>query len=125
MTIVLDAGALIAIDRGERWMMAILKGERDAGRVPLTHGAVVGQVWRGGGRQANLARALAMLDVRPVDAALGRRAGALLGVAGTADVIDAALVLLADHGDEVYTSDAGDLAGLAAAADLHIDIVPT
>ncbi len=75
--------------------VALIKHELLAGRVPITHGGVVGQVWRGGsGRQANLARLLPALRVSPLDLALGRRAGMLMGKARTADVIDAALVLL-------------------------------
>jgi hypothetical protein len=40
---------------------------------PLTHGGVVGQVWRGGtGRQAPLARLLPGIEVAALDATLGR-----------------------------------------------------
>lgn len=125
MTLLLDAGALIAVEAFDRDLMARLKDELDAGRPPQTHGGVVGQVWRGGkGREAVLARALAGVDVRPLDDRLGRRAGVLLGRAGTADVVDAALVLLASDGDEILTSDAGDLRPLAVAAGVHVDLVP-
>ena len=41
MTVILDAGALIAIDRGDRMMGAIVKRERKAGRVPASHGGVI------------------------------------------------------------------------------------
>ena len=80
MSLVLDAGALVAVERARRDTVALIKQELLSGRVPLTHGGVVGQVWRGGaGRQANLARLLPALDIVPIDAALGRRAGVLLG----------------------------------------------
>lgn len=70
-------------------------------------------MWRGGhGRQANLARLLPGVDVRFLDEELGRRAGVLLGRAGATDVDDAAVVLLAADGDEILTSDPGDLRGL-------------
>lgn len=125
MSLVLDAGALVAVERGRRDVAALIKGELLAGRAPVTHGGVVGQVWRGGrGRQVQLARLLPALEVTPLDAALGRRAGELLGRARTADVIDAAVVLLATDGDLILTSDAYDLAPLAAKADLHVDLVP-
>jgi hypothetical protein len=65
------------------------------------------------------------VDVRPLDDALGRRAGVLLGLAVHADVVDAAVVLLARDGDEILTSDGGDLEPLARAAGLHVDLVPT
>ena len=124
MSLVLDAGALVAIERSDRDVVALLKRELLAGRAPLTHGGVVGQVWRGGaGRQANLARLLRGVEVRPLDDALGRRAGELLGRAGEVDVIDAALALLAVDGDVILTSDPGDIAVLVAAAGTHADIV--
>lgn len=125
MSLVLDAGALIAAERGDRDTVALIKRELLAGRAPLTHGGIVGQVWRGGaGRQAPLARLLPGLDVAAVDDALGRRAGVLLGRTRLYDVVDAALVLLAVDGDIVLTSDPSDLGPLASAAGLHIDIVP-
>lgn len=124
MTIVLDAGALLAAERYDRDMLAIIKRERIANRSPVTNGGVIAQVWRGGhGRQANLARLLPGIDVRPIDDDLGRRVGVLLGAAGASDVIDAAVVLLAHDGDEVYTSDTEDLRPLAQVAGRHADII--
>lgn len=125
MSLVLDAGALVAVERGDRDTLALLKAELLAGRAPLTHGGVVGQVWRGGaGRQAHLARLLPALEIVPLDEALGRRAGVLLGRARTADVVDAAVVLLAVDGDLILTSDPRDLRALAHAAEVHVDLVP-
>ena len=125
MSLVLDAGALVAVERANRDTIALIKQELLAGRSPLTHGGVVGQVWRGGsGRQANLARLLPALDIAALDDTLGKRAGLLLGRARMADVIDAALVLLATDGDFLLTSDPNDLEPLATSAGLHVDIVP-
>lgn len=124
MSLILDAGALVAVERGDRDMVALIKRERLEGRVPLTHGGVVGQVWRGGtGRQANLARLLPGVAVVPLDETLGRQAGVLLGAAGTSDVIDAAVVLLAVDGDIIYTSDPADLTALAEASGTHLELV--
>ncbi|MBW3667666.1 MAG: PIN domain nuclease [Actinobacteria bacterium] len=124
MTLVLDAGALLAIERGDRDVVALLKRGLLAGRSPRTHGGVVGQVWRGGSRQARLAALLPGVDVVPLDDALGRRAGVLLARCRTADVVDAAVVLLADDGDLVVTSDVTDLRPLAQAAGTHLELVP-
>lgn len=125
VSLVLDAGALIAIERAVPFVIALVEKERSARMRPVTHGGVVGQVWRtGSGRQARLAWFLRGLDVRPIDGELGRRAGALLAKAGTRDVIDAAIVLLAHDGDTIVTSDQNDLAVLAAASDLHVEIIP-
>jgi hypothetical protein len=124
VSLVLDSGAFIAVERGERDTMALLKRELLAGRVPITHGGVVGQVWRGGARQANVARLIAAVFVSPLNESLGRRAGVLLGRAGRTDVVDAALVRLSADGDWILTSDARDLVPLAEAAGVHVDIVP-
>lgn len=52
-----------------------------SGVPPVTHAGVVGQVWRGGsGRQVSLARALAGIDVVPLDDALARAAGVPLDI---------------------------------------------
>jgi hypothetical protein len=124
MSLVLDAGALIAVERDDRDTIALIKQELQSGRTPVTHGGIVGQVWRGGGRQARLARLLPALDVVSLDDELGRRAGVLLGWARMDDVMDAALVLLAQDGDFVITSDPDDLVPLAQATGVHVDIVP-
>jgi hypothetical protein len=124
MSLVLDSGAFVAVERGDRDIVALIKRERLAGRSPLTHGGVVAQVWRGGhGRQAEVARALGGVDVMPLDDRLGRRAGVLLSLCRAKDAIDAAVVCLASDGDELLTSDPRDLRPLAEAADLHVEIV--
>jgi cation diffusion facilitator CzcD-associated flavoprotein CzcO len=123
VTLVLDAGALIALDRNERAMWIRLKALADANDVPVTHGGVVGQVWRGGPRQARLAMALAGVDVRPLDDRLGRAAGELLGATNASDVVDAALALLAVDGDEIVTADRDDLEALVAATGRHVELV--
>jgi hypothetical protein len=124
LTLVLDSGALIALEKNDRAMWRRLKAELLAGRVPVSHGGVVGQVWRGGGaRQALLAKALDGVEVRALDDELGRAAGDLLARAGAADVIDAALVLLADDGDDIATSDTDDLEPLAALVGRHVELL--
>jgi hypothetical protein len=123
--LVLDAGAFVAVERGNRDVVALVKRERLSGRAPVTNGGVVGQVWRGGsGRQAPIARLLAGVGVVPLDDLLGRRAGTLLARSGTADAIDAAVVCLAEDGDDILTSDPEDLRDLAQAAGIHVEIIP-
>jgi hypothetical protein len=101
-----------------------LKAELLADNVPVSHGGIVGQVWRGGGpRQALLARALQGIDVRHLDESLGRAAGTLLARTGSADAIDAALVLLADDGDDIVTSDPEDIEPLAARLGRHVELL--
>lgn len=123
MSVVLDSGALVALERNERAMWIRLKAAQLEGDLPLTHAGVLGQVWRGGPRQARLSQALAGIDVRALDEALGRAVGQLLGVTGLSDVVDAAVVLLAQDGDEIVTVDHDDLEQLAAASGRHVELL--
>jgi hypothetical protein len=124
MTLILDSGALVAAERGDRAMWRRLKGALLAGQPPITHGGVIAQIWRGGsGRQAPLARALAGVDVAPLDDSLGRSAGVLLGKADRRDAIDAALVCLASDDDVIVTDDTADIVRLVEASGRHIDVV--
>ena len=122
--LILDAGAFIALERDERSMWRRLKSALIAGSPPITHGGVVGQIWRGGtGRQTQLTRTLQALDTASLDLQLGQQAGVLLASAGASDAIDAALVALARSGDRIVTSDPGDINELVAAAGLLVDVV--
>jgi hypothetical protein len=124
MSLILDAGALVAIDRDDRAMWRRLKTAHTEGQAVRSHGGIVGQVWRGRSpRHARLSMALAGLDIQPLDYTLGRAAGELLAITKTRDVIDAALVLLSNDGDEIVTSDVHDLEVLAIAAGRHVDII--
>ncbi len=124
MTLVLDSGALLALEKNDRAMWRRLKSSLVAGEAPVSHGGVVGQAWRGGGpRQALLAKALAAIDVRALDKSVGVAAGELLARAGASDVVDAALVLLAYDGDDIVTSDTDDLELLAAHLGRHVELV--
>lgn len=124
MTLVLDAGAFLAVERGDRDVVALVKLERLAGRPPVSNGGVVTQVWRGGhGRQAGVARLLAGVEVRALDDRLGRRAGMLLARSASSDAVDAAVVCLASDGDDILTSDPRDLLALAEAAGVHVELI--
>ena len=124
MTLVLDSGALIALERNDRTMWRRLKAMLLRSEIPITHGGIVGQVWRGRGpRAALLSKALASVDVRPLGEDLGKRAGELLARSKRSDVIDAALVLLASDGDAIATSDPEDLKPLARSADRLVDLI--
>ena len=122
--LILDAGALVAADRDDRAMIARLRVSQQHGLELRTSAMVVAQVWRDRhGRQANLARLLRAVDVRAISQRDGRDAGVLQAAAGTADAIDATVVLLAAPGDRIVTSDPGDITVLAAAAENRAVIV--
>ncbi len=123
--LVLDAGALVAMDRGDRAMAARLRVAQRSGLDLRSTATVVAQVWRDpGGRQANLARLLQAIDVRAVDHRLGREAGVLLGRADLDDVVDATVVTIAAAGDRILTGDPDDIRPLVAASGRSVLVVP-
>jgi hypothetical protein len=112
---VLDAGALVAVDRRDRMIGAqlrVLQHQRTPIRVSS---AVVGQVWRDGRKQANLARVLAGVGIEALGQDDGRRIGELLAVAASTDVVDAHVALMAAHADLILTSGPGDIRQLLQA----------
>ena len=116
----MDAGACVAVERDDRAVMARLRAAQHHGLDLRTNAMIVAQVWRDEhGRQAKLGRLLRAVDVRVVSERDGRAAGVLLQRSGTSDPIDATVVLLADAGDRILTSDTGDLRHLADAAGVH------
>jgi hypothetical protein len=123
-SLLLDDGAFVAVDRGDRAMVARLRVAERTGIDLRSNGAVVAQVWRDpGGRQAVLARLLQAVDVKPVDRDLGQRAGVLVGRASKGDAIDATLVALASAGDRVVTSDPNDIAALVEASQRAVGVI--
>lgn len=122
--LILDTGALIAVDRNDRAMIARLRAAQHHGLELRSNAMVVAQVWRDPhGQQAHLARLLRAVDVRAIDHQAGRQAGILLGKASAGDPIDATVVLLAAPGDRILTSDPADLTKLAQAAGSRAAIV--
>lgn len=95
--IVLDAGALIALDRGDKRMIALLDRALAQGRAFRVPAGVVGQAWRDGRVQVTLARFLRSEEVEivPLDEQLARSYGELCGATNSADIIDASVVILA------------------------------
>jgi hypothetical protein len=123
--LVLDTGALLAVDRGDRAMAAKLRIAECSGLGLRSTGVVIAEVWRdAGGRQAELARLLKSVDVRAVDQRLGREAGVLLGKSGVTDAVDATVVAIALAGDSVLTSDPLDIGRLVSASRRSIRVVP-
>jgi predicted nucleic acid-binding protein len=119
--IVLDAGALIALDRGEKRMIALLRRALAQGRAFRVPAGVVGQAWRDGRVQVTLARFLRSEEVEivPLDEHLARSCGELCGAVNPADVIDASVVILArERRDPIVTSDPNDLRRLDPGAQI-------
>lgn len=114
MKVVLDAGALIGIDRDDRRVAGLIELARRAGADLVTVAPAVAQAWRGGSRQARLARWLPMVEVRVTELADAKAAGELLAASATSDAVDALVALAALPGDQVLTGDPGDLGVLLA-----------
>lgn len=117
--LVLDAGALIAIDRADRRVIRLLELAQE---VHVPAGALA-QAWRNPARQVRLARVLNSddVEVHPLDGATARAAGQLCAATASSDVVDASVVLLARIvGGIPVTSDPGDLRQLDPGLDIAL-----
>lgn len=116
MSVVYDAGVLVAAERGDRRVWADHRVRLERGVVPTTTAPVVAQVSRSP-RQVQLRRLLQGCEVVAFVPHLCHDVGALLARAGLADVVDAHVVMIAARGaSTVITSDPGDLRRLASHA---------
>jgi len=126
--LVLDTGALIALDRDDRRVWAMLRNAADDVSEVLVPAGAVAQAWRDGARQALLARALKHCHEVALDGPLARASGVLCGDASTADVVDASIAVVADarsrHGDvAIVTSDPDDLNHLIDVLNASVRVV--
>jgi rRNA-processing protein FCF1 len=112
IAVVLDAGALIALERGDARIRALCREAlRTKARLVIPAG-VVGQVIRDRSRQVAVGALLKgpTTEVPALDQLVAEAAGVLCGKAGTSDVIDASVVLTALRARAVVvTSDPDDL----------------
>lgn len=115
MGVVLDSGALIAFERGDREVAALVEATRRRRRQIVTSSGCVAQVWRGGPSQTLVARLLRGTNEQALDGKASRRVGQLCGEARSSDVVDAHVALLAGDHDVVVTSDAADIRRLLRA----------
>lgn len=113
--IVLDSGALIALERNDRAMWATLKRAALSSTEVLVPSTALAQVWRGTPTQAALSRALQYCVTASFDV-VAREVGELCGRTRTSDICDAHVALVAaKHADALYTSDPGDMRTLIPA----------
>ena len=113
--VTLDAGGLIAFERGDRRVIALLaRAAETAARITVP-ATVLAQVIRRPERQVRLVRLVRQptTDVADLDRVDATQVGRLLAASGTADVVDAHVVVCANRaGQRVVTSDPDDLARL-------------
>lgn len=124
MSLLLDAGAFIAFERGSRVVQAFLERAQRRGEPVRTTTGVMAQIWRRPSVQARISRLVAGIEEFPLDGAGARRTGILLGSAKLSDVVDGSLVDAARDGDEILTSDPDDLVRLAHAAGKTVIVTP-
>ena len=115
MSIVLDSGALIALERNDRPMWTALKLTALGNQDIVMPNAALSQVWHGAPRQARLSSALNYCVLASFDA-VARAVGELCGRARTRDIVDAQVAIVAaTQGEVLYTSDPGDMRRLLLA----------
>ena len=121
--ITLDAGGLIAVDRNDRRVTVLLaRASETRARVTIPASALA-QAIRRPERQVRLARLIRQptTDVVDLDRVDATNIGRLLTESGTADIVDAHVVICARRAQQrVVTSDPDDLRQL----DPTLDVVP-
>jgi hypothetical protein len=116
--LVLDAGALIGLARGDIRARAVMAEALVRDYAVVVPTPVVAQVHRGGRDHASTDRVLGDVDAfQPTSPKSARDAGELLARAGMSDAVDAivAAEAMTDGPTMVLTGDAGDLARLVEA----------
>lgn len=110
--ITLDAGGLIALDRNDRRVIALLARARETDARITVPATALAQAIRRPDRQARLARLLRQTttDVVDLDRIDATHVGRLLAASGTADIVDAHVIICARRAQQrVVTSDPDDL----------------
>jgi predicted nucleic acid-binding protein len=109
----LDAGALIAYERGEGRIREILAVGYARGFVPTIPAIALAEVWRGDAKDARVARLLKASSIETVDERLARAAGSLRRTIPGAGAIDACIAVgVRRRGDAIATSDPDDMRAL-------------
>ena len=114
MSILYDAGVLVAAECNGRQVWAEHRARLELGVVPATTAPVIAQVSRSP-RQVQLRRFLRGCNVIGFAPEHGHEVGELLGRARAADVVDAHVIIVAaEAGASVLTSDPDDLRHLSS-----------
>lgn len=121
--ITLDAGALIAVDRHDRRVVVLIARASEVRARVTVPASALAQAIRRPERQVRLARLLRQptTDIVDLDRVDATSIGRLLAASGTADIVDAHVVICARRSQQrVATSDPSDLRIL----DPNIELVP-
>ncbi len=107
-----DAGALIALDRNDRRVLALLARAAELGARITVPASALAQAIRRPAKQARLSRLLRQpkTAVVPLDGPDATQVGILLAASRTSDIADAHVVICARrNGEAIVTSDPRDL----------------
>jgi len=107
-----DAGGLVALDRGNRRVLALLARASERGMSITIPATALAQAIRNPARQARLARLIRQpdTDVVALDGPDATATGLLLAATRTTDIVDAHVVVCAQRaGQVVVSTDADDL----------------
>lgn len=110
--VVFDAGGLIALERNDRRVFAILDTALEDGDRIIVPATALAQVIRNPARQVRLWRMIQFgkTEVIPLDGSQAQAVGALLARTSTSDITDAHVVICAQTaGYAIVTSDPLDL----------------
>ncbi|MFF1816678.1 hypothetical protein ACFVWG_05250 [Kribbella sp. NPDC058245] len=123
--LILDAGALIHVENKPRGRVyGLCRDALDSGIHAQIPTVVLAQVWRASARQAPIATLRRICQTIPFTDDTAEAVGRLLALSGTADVVDAAVVVAAlSHGGAVLTSDPSDISKLADAAGIAVPLM--
>jgi predicted nucleic acid-binding protein len=111
-----DAGGLIALDRNDRRVLALIARAAEQGLRITVPATALAQAMRSPARQARLSRLIRQpeTDLVALDGPGATAVGLLLSRTGTADIVDAHVVVCARRaGQSVVTSDPADLRRIA------------
>lgn len=117
----LDTGALIALERGNRIVAAVLQRAIAAKADVALPTTVIAQAMRDPAKQValNMLMRASVTDIVDLDRATAVAVGRMLAVSGTSDITDAHVAITAtSRNHAIATSDPGDLATLAPNCDL-------
>jgi predicted nucleic acid-binding protein len=119
--ITMDGGGLIALDRNDRRVIVLLARAFETASPVTIPASALAQAMRTPDRQARLSRLIRQptTNVIALDQVDAVQVGRLLAASGTADVVDAHVVICARRsGQRVLTSDPNDLTRLDPSIEL-------
>jgi len=114
LTVAMDSGAIIALSRGDRTAIALLRYFRAHGAYFIVPAPVLTETLRGGKTDAAVYRIVNAMQIATLDKTAARDAGARLGATGSTSVIDAMIVAVAVQAGatDILTSDPTDISKL-------------